>query len=326
MPDRAPRSLLHATCPATGKAAIVCLGLFHVTTLAFIGLGAMGTPMARNLASRGFAVRAYDVRPGAAGALADAGVVAAASVAEACAGAEIALLMVVNAAQAQDVLFAQGGLDALSPGATVILSATCAPAIVAAIAERVVATGRRFVDAPVSGGVVGARAASLTIMAAGAPDTMAAIRPVLEALGTKIFVVGTEPGQGATAKVVNQLLCGVHIAAAAEALSFAERAGLDLAMMLDLLGGSAASSWMLKDRGPRMTEHDPGVTSAVDIFVKDLGLVMEAGRDLRCALPLAALSHQLFLSVSGTGDGAADDSQVIRAYGRLGGRAEPDDT
>jgi L-threonate 2-dehydrogenase len=120
-------------------------------------------------------------------------------------------------------------------------------------------------------------------------------------------------------KVVNQLLCGVHIAAAAEALALAKQVGVDPAMALEILGGSAAASWMLNDRGPRMLEAEPEVTSAIDIFVKDLGLVLEAGRGAKAATPLAAMAHQFFLSTSGRGDGTVDDSQVIRAYDLLNG-------
>jgi len=169
----------------------------------------------------------------------------------------------------------------------------------------------------VSGGVVGAEAATLTIMAAAPQATFEAARPVLDALGDKVFHVGVEPGQGAMVKTVNQLLCGVHIAVTAEAFSLAAKVGVDLDVMLEILSGSSASSWMLKNRGPRMLQTDPEVTSAVDIFVKDLGIVLEAGRDVKAALPLAALAHQMFLAVSGQGGGADDDSQVIRAYRAL---------
>ena len=120
-------------------------------------------------------------------------------------------------------------------------------------------------------------------------------------------------------KTVNQLLCGVHIAVAAEGFSLASKVGVDMDVMLKILSGSSASSWMLKDRGPRMLEDEPEVTSAVDIFVKDLGIVLEAGRDSKAALPLAALAHQLFLSVSGKGQGSSDDSQVIRVYRAMNG-------
>jgi L-threonate 2-dehydrogenase len=177
----------------------------------------------------------------------------------------------------------------------------------------VTATGRRFVDAPVSGGVKGATTGTLTIMAAAEKLVFEATKPLLEVLGDKLFHVGERPGQGAMVKTVNQLLCGVHIAAAAEAFSLAAKAGLDPAVLLEILSGSAASSWMLKDRGPRMLQESPPVASAVDIFVKDLGLVLDAGRSAKAALPLAAAAHQMFLAASGLGRGSADDSQVLQA-------------
>jgi 3-hydroxyisobutyrate dehydrogenase len=222
--------------------------------------------------------------------------------------------MVVNAEQAESVLFGGGALAAMRAGGTVVLMATCAPGPVQAIARRVLETGRRFLDAPVSGGVGGAKGATLTVMAAGPRETFDAVRPVLDAFGDKVFYVGEEPGQGAVVKTVNQLLCGVHIAVAAEAFSLAEKVGVDRAVMLEILGGSAASSWMLRDRGPRMLQSEPEVASAVDIFVKDLGIVLQAGRDAKAPLPLAALAYQMFLAVSGQGHGSLDDSQVIRAY------------
>jgi L-threonate 2-dehydrogenase len=146
---------------------------------------------------------------------------------------------------------------------------------------------------------------------------------VLRAMGDKLFRVGSEPGQGAVVKTVNQLLCGAHIAVAAEGLALAARLGVDPEVILKILGGSAAASWMLNDRGPRMVQADPPVSSAVDIFVKDLGIVLEAGRASKTALPMAAVAHQLFLASSGRGDGAADDSQVIRTYAALNGSKEP---
>lgn len=290
-----------------------------LTRIALVGLGAMGLPMATNLVAAGFAVRGYDLRPESRATFAASGGVAAEAPAAVAQGSDALLLMVVNAAQAEDVLFAQGALDAMEPDGIVVLMATCPPKAVEHLAERVAATGRRFVDAPVSGGVVGAQAGTLTIMAAAPAETLAALRPVLEALGDRIFHVGERPGQGATVKAVNQLLCGVHIAAAAEALALAGRVGVDRDVVLEILTGSSAASWMLRDRGPRMLEDEPRVTSAVDIFVKDLGIVLEAGRGAGAALPLAALAHQLFVSTSGRGDGAADDSQVIRAYRLLNG-------
>lgn len=285
----------------------------------FIGLGAMGLPMARNLVARQIAVQGFDMRQTAIDALEGAGGQAASSAAAAAQGAEALLLMVVNATQAEQVLFTDGALDALLPGGIVILMATCPPGAVQALAARVLASGRRLLDAPVSGGVAGATAGTLTIMAAGPAETFAAAKPVLAALGDKVFHVGERPGQGAVVKTVNQLLCGVHIAVVAEAFSLAAKVGVDLDVILKIMSGSAASSWMLRDRGPRMLQHDPDVTSAVDIFVKDLGIVMEAGRETKAALPLAAVAHQMFLAASGSGHGAADDSQVIRTYYAMNG-------
>lgn len=293
-----------------------------MTRVGFIGLGAMGLPMAKNLLARGFTVRGCDLNPRALEALTEAGGEPAASAAAAATDAGFLVLMVVSAAQAEAVLFEHGALEALPPDATVVLMATCPPGAVEAIAARVVDTGRRFLDAPVSGGVVGARGGTLTIMAAGEAEVFEMARPVLEALGDKVFHVGSRPGQGAMVKTVNQLLCGVHIAAVAEAFALAGKTGVDLAILLEIMSGSAASSWMLKDRGPRMLEAEPEVTSAVDIFVKDLGIVLEAGRETRSALPLAAAAHQMFLATSGRGDGTADDSQVIRTYRTLNGRGD----
>jgi 3-hydroxyisobutyrate dehydrogenase len=290
-------------------------------SIAFVGLGAMGRPMAAHLAAAQFAVRAFDLSPearNAFGAVAPNAVLTE-SAAEAARDAAFLVLMVVNAEQAEAVLFQTGALDALAPEATVILMATCAPEKVANIGNRVMTTGRFFVDAPVSGGVVGATAAKLTIMAAAPSAVLEKAQPILACFGDKVFHVGTEPGQGAMVKTVNQLLCGVHIAAAAEGLALAEKAGIDGRIFLDILGGSAASSWMLRDRGPRMIEDKPKVTSAVDIFVKDLGIVLAAGSASKAALPLAAAAHQMFLAASGTGLGKSDDSQVVRVYRRLAG-------
>ena len=292
-----------------------------MNTIAFAGLGAMGLPMAKNLLAAGHRVRGIDLNPTALATLAAAGAEPAADAAAAASGAEVLILMVVNAAQAEQVLFENGALQALDEGGIVCLMATCPPAAVERIAARVTAAGRRFADAPVSGGTVGATAGTLTIMAACERATYEDMQPAFQAMGQRIFHVGERPGQGATVKTVNQLLCGVHIAVVAEAFALAAKVGVDLEVLLEIMGGSAASSWMLKDRGPRMLQAEPEVSSAVDIFVKDLGIVLEAGRDAKAALPIAALAHQLFLATSGRGEGRADDSQVIRSYYALNGSA-----
>lgn len=286
-------------------------------TIAFVGLGAMGAAMARNLVQKQWHVTGYDMRREAIDRLVDAGGHGASSAAEAARGADVLVLMVVNADQAEDVLFEKGALDALAVDATVVVMATCAPARIAHIAERVGRTGRAFVDAPVSGGTVGAEAGTLTIMAAAPRKVFDAVQPVLSALGSNLFHLGERPGQGAAMKIVNQLLAGVHIAAAAEGLAMAEREGIDAGRALEILSTGAASSWMLQNRGPRMVQDDGKVASAVDIFVKDLGLVLDTGRASRMGLPLAAAAHQLFLAASGLGHGGRDDSQVIETYRAL---------
>jgi 3-hydroxyisobutyrate dehydrogenase len=284
-------------------------------TVAFVGLGAMGLPMAETLVKKQFRVVGFDVRREAVEKLEAAGGHGASSAREAATGAGALVLMVVNADQAEQVLFGDAGtLDVLAPDATVTLMATCAPTRVADIAKRVEATGRGFVDAPVSGGIPGATTGTLTIMAAAKSPVFEKAKPMLSAMGSKLFHLGEKPGQGSAMKTVNQLLAGVHIAVAAEGIALAEREGIDPALAVEILSGSAASSWMLQHRGPRMVTDDGKVASALDIFVKDLGIVLDAGRSSKIGLPLAAAAHQLYLAASAAGLGSRDDSQVIEFY------------
>jgi 3-hydroxyisobutyrate dehydrogenase len=285
-----------------------------VTKVAFVGLGAMGLPMARSLVRAGFETSGFDLRRDAVAAFANEGGRPASSVTEAADGADALLLMVVNISQAEQVLFETGALKSLRMGAIVILSATCPPASVAQLANRVHAAGYRFLDAPVSGGTVGAQSAKLSIMAAGPQETFEVAKPLLQAMGDKIFHVGLQPGQGSAMKTINQLLCGVHIAACAEAFTLAEKMGIDPELALRILGESAASSWMLRDRGPRMLEQDPEVTSAINIFVKDLGIVVAAGSTHHASVPLAELALDKFRSAADLGLGQKDDSQVVQVY------------
>jgi L-threonate 2-dehydrogenase len=290
--------------------------------IGFIGLGAMGAPMALNLVKAGHAVCGFDVRDGATQALAAAGGSAAPSAAEAARDADLLWLMVVSGEQAESVLFDGGAAQALPRGAVVVAGCTQAPALARRTAERLAAMGLAMLDAPVSGGIKGATGGSLTIMVSGDAAVLARARPVLDAVGQKIFDVGREAGLGSTAKMINQLLCGVHIAAAAEAMHVAERAGVSLATMHEIISVSAGNSWMFGDRVPRMMQDEPPVTSAVDIFVKDLGIVLDQGKLMRQGLPLASAAMQMFLAASGLGHGRCDDSQVIRAYRALNGRTK----
>ena len=286
-------------------------------TIAFVGLGTMGLPMAEALLQRQMRVVGYDMRLAAVEKLVAMGGTGAATAELAAKGADVLVLMVVNADQAEAVLFEGGALAASVPDAIVILTATCAPGRVADIAARVEKTGRALVDAPVSGGVAGIRDNTLTVLASAPKPVFEKIKPILLAFGRNVYHLGESPGQGAAMKIVNQLLCGVHIAATAEALALAERSGIDPQVALEIVSNSAASSWMLKNRGPRMVADNPDVLSAVDVFVKDLGLVLAAGASSKMALPMAATAHQLFLAAAGLGLGGKDDSQVIAAYRAL---------
>ena len=293
--------------------------------IGFIGLGAMGFPMAINLLKAGHAVTAFDFNKVALKNFADQGGQVAGSAAQAAQSAEFFVLMVVNGDQADDVLFGTGNaVESLPSGACIIASCTQPPAQARALAEKLAASQLALVDAPVSGGVGGAKTGALTIMASCPAHVFDKARPVLDVVGRNIFHVGEAHGAGSTAKLINQLLCGVHIAAAAEAMQLAEAAGVNPKSVFDIVSVSAASSWMLNDRGPRMLEEDPEVRSAVDIFVKDLGIVLDHGRAARHGLPLSAAAHQMFLAASGAGLGKADDSQVIEAYRSLNARPQPD--
>lgn len=289
------------------------------TKIAFVGLGSMGLPMALNLVKAGYCVRGFDMRNEPMDALVNAGGEKADCLQAACEGATILILMVVNIDQARMILIDKGALAALPNGAHICLMATCPPDAVKKLNQEIDGSGKALVDAPVSGGVIGANAGALTIMVGAPEDVYKKVAPVLRIMGDKLYHCGLEQGQGAVVKAINQLLCGVHLTAAAEALALGEKTGVDTATLLEIVAGSAASSWMLKDRGGRMLMETPPVTSAVDIFVKDLGIALAAGRSVNMGLPLAAAAHQMFLSESGSGNGLADDSQVIAAYRRLNG-------
>lgn len=289
-------------------------------TVGVIGLGAMGMGMARSLLAAGFAVCGYDVRPEAAAALVAEGGTQAASPAEAASGAGLLLVMVVNAAQADAVLFGpDGGISALAPGSVVILSSTVPAVAARALGQRVADAGHLLLDAPVSGGTVGAESGSLTFMASGAPAAFAKAEAALAAMAGKVYRLGDEPGIGSTVKAVNQLLAGVHLATAAEAMAFGTRAGADPRTLFEVISHSAGNSWMFGNRVPHMLDDDYTPRSAVDIFVKDLGLVLDAGRELRFPLPLAAAAHQLFLMAAAAGLGREDDAAVVKVFERLAG-------
>jgi 3-hydroxyisobutyrate dehydrogenase len=281
--------------------------------IGWLGTGAMGAPMAARAARSGHLVRAYDIAPERAAALAAGGVRPAATIAAAVTGADIAAVMVATPGQLEQVLFGPGGAaGALPAGAVVVIMATAGPEAVVSAARRLAATGAAVVDAPVSGGTQRAAAGDLLIMVSGPAGPVARARPLLDVLARSAPVVGPLPGDGQRMKLVNQLLCGVHIAAAAEALAFAEGLGLQAAQCWQVLREGAAASFMFDDRGARMVAGDFGqARSAMDIFVKDMGLVSEAAGQAGARVPLAAAARQLYERGHELGLGRLDDSAVI---------------
>jgi 3-hydroxyisobutyrate dehydrogenase len=287
------------------------------TTIAVIGLGAMGLPMATHL-NGVFRVHGVDIAEPRLALAAEAGITTFSSAAEAVADADAVLLVVRNSAQLEDVLFGPNGITpSLRPGSTVILGSTVGIEGVAAVTLRLDELDIDLVDAPLSGGPVRAGSGDLLIVVGARPSALTKVHAVLDRLASTLTVVGDQPGAGQALKTVNQLLCGVHIAAAAEALALAAALGLDPKATLEALQAGAASSFMLGDRGPRMLQaYDVGgaeVLSRLDIFVKDMGIVGKAARAVGLPVPVAAAAEQLFLLGQVQGLAAADDSAVIKA-------------
>jgi len=282
----------------------------------------MGLPMARRLLGASHDVAAYDPMPAAQEAFAAAGGRAAATAFDACAGAELVFVTVATPQQALSAIFGDGGAaEALAPGSTVVVMSTIGPSAVLEIADRLAPGGVVVLDAPMSGGVARAERGDLVVMVGGPPERFEALRPVLDQLGSTVAFVGEKIGDGQALKLVNQLLAGVHIAAAAEALGFAAALGLDPRAAWEVVRHGAAGSFMLNDRGARMldAEFEP-VRSALDIFVKDMGLVVGAAKARKLPTPLAAAAEQLYLAGSAEGLGRRDDSALVTLYERWAGK------
>ncbi|MEO7761046.1 MAG: L-threonate dehydrogenase [Casimicrobiaceae bacterium] len=289
-----------------------------------IGLGAMGMGVARSLLRAGFTVAACDVRPEARAAIEAAGGTAYATPSEVGKSASIVITLVVNAAQTEAVLFGtHGAVETLVPGSVVIASATVAPEFATELSRRLAERDLLMLDAPVSGGAVKAAQGQMTVMASGPAEVFAKVKPVLDAIATKVYQLSEAAGAGSTVKMVNQLLAGVHIAAAAEAMALGIRAGADPAQLYEVISNSAGSSWMFQNRVPHILAGDYTPMSAVNIFVKDLGLVSDAARKMIFPVPLTAAALQMFVAASAAGFGGEDDSAVIKAYAALTGITLP---
>jgi 3-hydroxyisobutyrate dehydrogenase len=292
--------------------------------VAVIGLGSMGLGMARSLLRAGFSVTGCDVSDSPRERLEAAGGRFAASPALAADGADCVIAVVVNGAQTEAVLFGPDGCaEAMADGGVFVSSATMAPSVARDLARRLEATGRHYLDAPMSGGAARAEDGQLTMLASGSKAAFAAARPALEAMTATLYELGDAAGQGAAFKMVNQLLAGVHIAAACEAITFAKRHGLDLERVYEVITRSAGNSWMFENRIPHVLEGDYEPKSAVDIFTKDLGIVLDMARDAKFPVPIASSALQMFLMTASAGMGRDDDSSIARLYAQLAGLSLP---
>ncbi|XP_073147558.1 uncharacterized protein [Henckelia pumila] len=294
----------------------------HVKRIGFIGLGAMGFGMARHLLKSNFSVLGYDVYQPTLSRFANEGGISGSSPAEVSKDVDVLVIMVTNEYQAESVLFGDhGAVPALPHGASVIISSTVSPAFIRQLEPRLHNENKnlKLVDAPVSGGVKRASDGTLTIMASGTEEALEHAGSVLSALSEKLYIIEGGCGAGSVVKMINQLLAGVHITATAEAMAFGARLGLDTRLLFDIISASAGTSWMFENRGPHMLENDYTPLSALDIFVKDLGIVTRESSSHKVPLPVANAAHQLFISGSAAGWGRIDDAGVVKVYEMLSG-------
>jgi 3-hydroxyisobutyrate dehydrogenase len=295
--------------------------------LGVVGLGSMGFGAALTALRNGVTTIGLDTRAEARERFVAEGGRATDSLAELGAQCDAVVVLVVNAAQTEEVLFGAGGLAGhLRAGSVVICSATVDPTLPPQWQQRLAANGLLLIDAPVSGGATKAAAGQMTVMASGEPAAFAAAGALLDAIAGKVYRLGDVAGVGSTVKMVNQHLAGVHIAAACEAMALGLRAGADPRALYEVICNSAGMSWMFQNRVPHILDGDYAPLSAVNIFIKDLGIVLDAARKLSFPLPLAATAHQLYLATAAAGHGAEDDSAVIKFYAELAGIELPQPT
>ena len=284
-------------------------------SIGVIGLGAMGLGMAGSLRRAGHLVHVCDVRAEAAAAFAAQGGVACAMPAALAAQCDVIVSVVVNAAQTESVLFGEhGAAAAMRAGGVFVMCSTVDPNWSVALEKRLADLDLLYLDAPISGGAARAASGEMTMMTAGRPEAYAKVGTALDAMAAKVYRLGDKAGPGSQVKIINQLLAGVHIAAAAEAMALGLREGVDAAALYEVITHSAGNSWMFENRMAHVLAGDYTPLSAVDIFVKDLGLVLDTARASKFPLPLSATAHQMFMQASSAGHGREDDSAVIKIF------------
>lgn len=291
--------------------------------IAVFGLGSMGYGIAASCVRAGHNVHGFDPRAEQEERFrADGG--ADGTITDIAGSLDTIGVVVLNAAQTEAVLFGTNGIvKHLKPGAVVISCATVPPEFARDMAARCTATGVHYLDAPISGGSVKAAAGQLSIMASGPAEAFTAARPFLDATAETVFELGDEIGKGSAMKSVNQLLAGTHIAVMAEALTFGISQGIEPQQFFDVISKCAGSSWMLENRAPHIVDGDYTPHSAIDIWLKDLGIVLDIAKGAKFSAPIVAAALQQFVAASGQGLGGEDDAAVAKVYAKNAGLTLP---
>ncbi|WP_238368376.1 L-threonate dehydrogenase [Mesobacterium pallidum] len=293
-----------------------------MSRIAVIGLGSMGYGMAQSCLRAGHEVWGQDINEDAVQRLKVEG----GQDGPLPGDLDAAMIVVLNAAQTETVLFGDGGVARqLRPGAVVISCATVAPDFARAMAARCAEAGVHYLDAPISGGAAKAASGQLSVMASGSTAAFAAARPALDACAETVFELGDEAGPGSAMKAVNQLLAGVHIAAMAEALTFGMTQGVSPAQFVEVISKCAGTSWMLENRAPHIVDGDYTPRSQVNIWPKDLGIVLDVAKSAGFSAPITATALQQYMVAVGMGLGAEDDAAIAKVYARNVGLTLPGD-
>lgn len=294
-------------------------------TTAIIGLGSMGYGMASSVLRAGHKSYGFDVAAPAVARFVEEGG-STGDLADIAGAADTVVVVVLNAAQTESVLFGVNGVvKTMTAGACVVACATVPPEFAKDMASRCAEVGVHYLDAPISGGSIKAANGQLSIMASGTPEAFATARPALDAMAEKVFELGDAAGAGSAMKAVNQLLAGVHIATMAEALTFGMTQGVTPEKFVEVISQCAGTSWMLENRAPHIVEGDYTPHSSVDIWPKDLGIVMDIAKSAKFSAPITAAAMQQFVAASGSGLGQEDDAAVAKVYARNAGLKLPGD-
>lgn len=293
-----------------------------VGLVTFIGAGVMGLPMVRNLKKGGVTVRVFDVREDVRNALEAEGIAVVATLAEAGAARGTVIAMLPDTPDVRSVVLGPNGLaETLPEGSLFIDMSTIAPAAERDMSERLEARNIAMVDAPVSGGAIGAVNGTLSIMVGGTDTAFAAARPILAHMGTTILHAGGI-GSGQVFKMCNQLMVASHIQAMCEAFALARAHEVDLTLMSNALRGGAAGSWMLDNLGPKVIAKDDSAGFRIDLQLKDLKLANEAAFEKGVPLPGLAIATSLYLEARAHGEGSNGNQALFRTFDRLANQAE----